>query len=233
MSLIPSYIIQASPLSKLFMREWLLKCEADPQLVLKEVPFDIVVPRSSGALKFTHLKPVQSHKVLPYQPQRKKDDGYLADDPDGTILWLTGGESGDRCEETDIYGVVALNLDMDISSALSDVALLVEQDGEKAKKVQKNYADLQKELVEQTKKAVAQARQLADERVKRAMRITHQNLCQQFEILKTEGKGVYTPSIAEAVGAVVLASEIEKSGENRRKMFAQVSAIMNQTSVLN
>lgn len=230
--MIPQYVIQASPLSKLFMPDWLHKCEADPDLVFKEVPFDVVIPRSSGSLRFTHLKPVPSHKVLPHQPNRLKDD-YIADDPDGTIIWLTGGEDGQRSEETDIYGVVALNLDMDISAALSDVALMVETDGEKAKRVQKNYQDLQKDLVNQTKKAVEEAKILANERVKRAMRITHVNLVKQFEILKTEGKGVYTPSIAEAVGAHVLASEIEKSGEHRRKMFERMSQVMNQTNVLS
>lgn len=229
---LPQYVIQASPLSKLFMLEWQRKCEENPDVVWDTTPFQIVVPRSSGALHFTHLKPVKSHQILPPQPNRVKDD-YISDDPDGTIMWLTGGEDGQRSEETDIYGVVALNLDMDISAALSDVALMVEADGEKAKRVQKNFQDLQKDLVSQTKAAVESAKKIADERVRRAMRITHVNLVKQFEVLKTEGKGVYTPSIAEAVGAHVLASEIEKSGENRRKMFERMTAVMNSTNVLS
>lgn len=230
---LPNYVIQASPLSKLFMPEWHRECEKNPDIVFDEkVDFHIMVPRSGGSLTFYHRKPVAIQKVIPPQPQRKKDE-YITDDFEGTIYWLIGGEDGNRSEETDIYGVVALNLDMDISAALADVAQIVESEGESAKKAQKNYQDLQKTLVSQTKNAIKEAREKADERVRRAMRITHVNLVRQFETLRTDGKGVYTPSVAEAVGAHVLASEIEASGAPRRAMFERMTKAMNSTSVLN
>ncbi len=92
---------------------------------------------------------------------------------------------------------------------------------------------MQKDLLKKTKDGMKAARELADGRVRRALKITHSNLVKQFETLRTEGKGVYTPSVAEAVGAHILAAEIESSGANRRKMFERLNTVMNSTSVLS
>ena len=228
---IPQYVVQASPLSKLFMKAWTGKCEEDPAIVLDpKIEFEIVIPRTNGAIRLTHNKPIHISKLEPHNPQRVKDD-YLVDDLDGTVLWLCGGEDGNGNEETDIYGVVGLNIDMDLSSALSDVALFDEEDSKAKEKAAKKYQDIQKALLTKTKTALQDAREKADFRVKRAMKNTHINLMKQYETLQTQGMGKYAPSVAEAVGAYVLKTEIEKSGANRRKMVEMLAATMNETTL--
>ncbi len=228
--MIPQYVIQASPLSKLFMPEWTKKCEEDPDLVFSTKEFTVQIPRTHGALKLIHNKPVHISKLDPPSLTRVKDE-YLVDDLDGLVLWLVGGEDGMASEETDIYGVVGLNIDMDLSSALSDVAIFDAENPEDGKKAAKKFEDVQKALITKTRSAMVAATELANQRVMRAMKNTHINLMKQHETLKIEGKGVYAPSVAEAVGAYVLKNEINKSSENRKRMVDLLNATMKDNSI--
>jgi len=224
--MIPSYVVQASPLSKLFMSTWTSRCEENPELVFSSDPFIVTIPKTNGALQLTHNKPVHITKLEPHNPNRVRDE-YLVDDLDGMVMWLIGGEDGQRSEETDIYGVVGLNIDMDLSSALSDVALFDAEDPKEKDKAQKKYLDVQKALVAKTKIALTEATELANSRVRRAMKNTHVNLMRQYDTMRTEGKGVYAASVAEAIGAYVLANEIEKSSTNSKKMQDLLASAMN------
>jgi hypothetical protein len=229
----PTYVVQASPLSKLFMSEWVAQIEENPALVFEDVPFEVRVPRPFGGLIFQHNKPVHINKILPPNPWRKKNNENNVDDLEATVYWLTGGPDGQRSEETDIYGIVALHVDLDVSSALTDIALLAEQDTEAGqKKAAKTYADMQRDLVTNTKNALDEARALADFRVKRALKITHSNLLKQYDTMRQQGMGVYTPSTAEAVGAFILKQEVDKAGENRRKLFEEMNKIIKEQTII-
>lgn len=225
----PTYVVQASPLTKLFMPEWHDILEGDPALIFDEKPFEVRIPRAFGGLTFTHNKPVHVNKVVPVYPGRRLNNENVIDDLEGLIFWLTGGPDGMRSNETDIYGVVHLDLDMDVSGALSDIAMFDEKDKEAKKAAFKSYEEIQRELIKNTQSAIKKARELADQRVKRAMKFTHQNLLKQYETLKQDGKGIYAPSTAEAVGAFVLKSELDKASENRRKMFDSFTQNMQET----
>lgn len=227
-----SYVIQASPLSKLYMREWISRCEENPELVFEPVPFKVIIPRSFGAIVMEHNKPMHTSKLFPKQAQRKQDE-HMRDEIDALVQWLTGGPEGTRSEETDIYGVVSLDVDLDIGSQIVDIATLTEADTETGnKKAKKAYEDMQKVLLDRTKGAIERARELADARVRRAMKITHQNLIKQYETLRTEGKGVYSPSVAEAIGAHVLMAELEKASSKKRSMVEKFTKVMNETTVI-
>lgn len=217
----------------MFMPEWQKKVANDPDLVYSTKPFTVVVPRSAGALIFEHNKPVHTHLVGPVPKHIKKDDGYLSFDHDGLIWWLIGGSDGKRSEETDIYGVVGLYLDMDLSGALADIAAFGDADTEESKKKALNeYKDLQAQLVKRTQVAMKSAKELADFRVRRALRITHSNLMKQWETLRTEGKGVYSPSVAEAVGAHILKKELEEGNESLKRMHEMIVASMNSGAIV-
>lgn len=229
----PAYVVQASPLTKLFMSEWAQRIEQNPDIVFEPVDFEIRVPRPFGGLIFQHNKPVRSTNVIPHSPNRKKTNDNVIDDLEGTIFWLTGGPDGQRSEETDIYGIVALHIDFDVSTALTDISLFADSDTEVSrKKAADSYKEMQRTLVKQTGDAMKAAKELADFRVRRALRITHHNLMKQYETLRSDGKGVYSPSLAEAVGAHIIASEIEQGGENRRKMLQRLNEVMQKTTVL-
>lgn len=224
--------MQASPLSKLFMRRYQRECEENPDFVFDDKAFDILIPRGSGSIVMTHNKPVLTQKLMPSQHNKLNDD-FNAGELESLVLWLTGGPNGMQSEETDVYGVVELKVNLDVGSAIVDVASLSEQDSEESKKkAAKEYQDLQKSLVGATRQAMKEAKELADERVKRAIRITHMNLMRQYETLKQDGKGVYAPSVAEAVGAHILAAELDKAGANRKKMVERLANVMNSTTIL-
>lgn len=182
----------------------------------------------------THNKPVRTSHLMPVQ-KNKINDSFNAGELESLVEWLTGGEDGKRSEETDIYGVVTLKVDMDISSTLVDIAQLADEGSSDAntKKAMKDFQDLQKELINQTKGSLVLAREMADERVKRALRVTHMNLMKQYETMKSQGMGVYAPSIAEAVGAHILAAEIDKASETKARMVNRLSEIMNRTTILS
>lgn len=199
--------------------------------MLSEEPFELTIPRSYGALTFTYNKPVHVSKVVPHYPGRKVANDNVIDDPEGLIDWLTGGSDGMQSHETDIYGVVALDLDMDVSGALADIAMFSGDDEDAKKTAQKSYEKIQKDLIKNTSTALKRARELADSRVKRAMKRTHSNLLMQYETLKQQGGSPYAPSTSEAIGAFILRLEVDKAAENRKKMFNDFTENMKETFI--
>lgn len=192
----------------------------------------MLIPRSAGAIIMWHNKPVLHTKLLPVQPNQKKDE-FNNGELEALIQWLTGGKEGDRSEETDIYGVVELAIDLDVGSSIVDLASLSENKGDGAQKEAiKEYQNFQKDLVKRTQDALAAARDLADKRVKKALKVTHMNLMRQYEIMKSQGMGAYAPSICEAVGAHILKEELDKSTAHRRAMLARLDDVMKSTTVV-
>lgn len=191
------YIIQASPLTRIYMTEWSHALVEDPELIFKsDPPFDVTIPRTAGAVKLTHNKPVHSSSLIPVTGLRKLDGA--GDELRDLVSFLT------ESAETHIYGVVALNLNLDMTDALTYLATLDPE--EAAKKI----IDAQKVLANSMREAITAARATADERVKMAMRTTHRNLKKQWQEMEQAGQGKYDPSAAEAVGAYVLQSEIAR-----------------------
>jgi hypothetical protein len=228
------------------MRQYMRACENFPDFVFspfdnpelnwqdkkeaeKGKPFRVLVKRSLGSLELFHNVPLHTSKLLPKDRRKQNEDNPA--ELQNAVEWLTGGEDGMRCEETDIYGIVELKVDLDVGSAIVDIAGIAQ--GSSPEKAQKTYDEMRRELFSQTQSAMQDARKLADERVMRQMRITHKNLMQSYERLKTEGHGRYTPSITEAVGAHVLKQELSKSSEARRKMLEEMDEIMKTTQIVS
>jgi hypothetical protein len=201
----------------------------DLDFALKSVPFTVIIPAGTRSFRFEHNKPV-SHLSLLSGEGRKKDE--FSADLDAIVRWVTGGEDGMRNHETDIYGVVQLKME-DLSSQIFDIATLTESDTESDnKRAQQEFKALKDAHVKKTKKALTEAQEMADSRVKRALRITHNNLMKQWEVMQQDGKGKYTPSIAEAVGAHVLAQEMEKAGAKRKEMVERLMQVANNTVIM-
>jgi hypothetical protein len=179
------------------------------------------------------MKPVNAYTLIKKNPNEEKDDGtynFHNRRVDNLVLWLTGGPNGDQSNETDIYGVVELDLDLDIGPAIAEVALLGSKDTEKSNKsAGQELLAIQKTLLAKSKDALIKAQELADKRVKRALKNTHNNLVKQYEAIKVAGGQPYAPSVTEAVGAFILKEELNKSGAHRKAMFQQVLDTM-QTS---
>lgn len=185
------------------------------------MPFEVEIPRSMGNLKFIFNQPIHASKIVIPRPSIKKRDEWTTEE-EIVLNWLTSSS------ETDIYGIVKLGIDLDVSSALIDVAGMVTDTEESEKKAAKTFAAMQKELLERTKGALVEARKAADARVKNAMRFTHNNLIKQFDVMRQDGKRPYMPSIAEAIGAHVLAEEIKALDDGQRKMMEKFNENMSK-----
>lgn len=223
------YVIQASPLTKMFMPEWEQKCLEQPELIGSSVPFTVRVPRATGGIVLEHNKPVHVSKLIPPNPNRKVEVDEVKD----LIPWLCGGD--DRpSDETDIYGIVVLDIDMavthTISSMLGDPELL-SPDEKVREAAMRRQIDQQRTIQAAISAKMEAARERANARVKRALKITHANLIRQWEQNVANGKGKYPPSAAEALGAFVLAEEIKKASDAKQKLMENMTNIMQRTQL--
>lgn len=214
-----SYVVQASPLTKIFMPEWERKCVEDPTLIEASSPglFTVRIKRPIGGLVLEHLKPRHVTTLLPrlttvvdgagnktQMVTRKVEE----DEVSPLLKWLTDPAS----EETDIWGVVEIEIGNQFEDAMTELIGLALQGGTEAQQadVLKRQVAIQREVARSMSVRIAEARRVADDRVKRALRITHNNLIKSWEALQGEGKGRYEPSTQETLGYRVLKAEIER-----------------------
>lgn len=211
------YVVQASPFSRIFLPEFAMQLVENPELIntMKD-PFTVRIPRATGGIELTHNKPVHINHLLPRGEldaatgKRTINREVEHDELRDLVPWLTGGADGMGCEETDIYGVVQLELATDLVADMVSARL----EG----RAPTSAATVEEQFNSAVDVALEKARKIANARVLRAIRITHKNLLAQWEVMATEGKGRYSPSVAEALGSHILAEEIEKATAGKRKM---------------
>jgi hypothetical protein len=212
----PQYLIQASPLTKLFTPEWGRKCLKDPALLTApEATFEIRIPRAVGGVVLQHNTPIHCSTLLPPQNTRE----VTLDEITPLVHWLCGGEDG-AGEETDIYGVVAIEVNIDMTAEL--ITML--NKGFSAKKMQERYETMAKSIQSQ----ISVTREKADARVKRALKNTYNNLVAEWQRIKEKGGGVYAPSVSEALAAHILANEIQEHAETTQAAFDLIGKAMSK-----
>lgn len=223
-----SFVMQASPLTKIFLhRDWADRCIGDPALIYAEVPFRVVIPRSLGAIVMEHGKPVAHQDLLARQRNRKVTEDEVRD----VIPWLTGGENGKMSQETDIYGVVSVELGTSYTGMLTSMLMLeaaADQHPERKDAIAQRRNELQQSALDETRQAMKVARERANERVLRACKTTFTYLYRQYQRNIEEGKGKYEPSPSEALCAFVLRDQLAAARARKRDMMGQVSGIMNE-----
>ncbi len=186
-----SYVIQASPLSRIFLPEWHDRCLADPKLLFDVEPFTIHIPRASGAIELVHNKPTLASSLLP----RSKEREITEDEVSPLVLWLTNEQN----HETDIYGVVDVPIQETVADAI--MALIYEGDDKKR-------TNLINETRKQMAKGIVSARERADARVLRACGKMYNIVKSTVEDMKKNGKGIYSPSYSEALAMEVMKETI-------------------------
>lgn len=211
------------------MREFQDALLNDPDLVFDSKPFTVRVPSSRRAYEFTHNQPVHVQTLLPFNAQDKKDEFSPA--LEAIIKWISGGPNGDLCRETAIYGVVQLKME-DFSAQIADFSVFAAASDEAEKKAQKEYEKARKDFMSKSKAALEIAQQMADRKVREALKITHHNITKQWDTLKQDGKGHYSPSIAEAVGAHILQAEIDKASKQKTEMVQRFMKTAEQSIIM-
>lgn len=211
MSLQHTYLIQASPISRIFLKEWHDRCLHDPSLLQNTEPFTVLIPRPTGTIQLTHGVPVLASSLI----HRTKDRVVTEDDISPLVSWLTDEERA----ETDGYGVVDVPIQENVADAL--MALIYEKSDQKRIK-----------LIEATRaqmaKGIASARERADARVLRACGKMYSVVKSTVEDMKKNGKGVYSPSYAEALALEVMKDHIAARRKPDDRAAEMLKSAMNQ-----
>lgn len=200
-----TYVLQASPLSRLFVPAWQDRLLADPKLLMSSEPFTMHIARPTGAISLVHNKPTLASTLLP----RSKEREVTEDEVSPLVLWLTNEQN----HETDIYGVVDVPIQDNVAEAI--MALLHEDNEDKRTKF----------LIESRKqmaKGIKTARERADARVMRACGKMYNVIKSTVEDMKKNGKGVYSPSYSEALALEVMKDTIS----SRRKPDERASEML-------
>ncbi len=188
-----TYIVQASPFTKIFLKEWHDKCLAKPELIALVEPFKVHIPRPCGAIELTHNVPVLASTLIPKVKERKVQDDEIAP----LVSWLTHEQN----PETDIYGVVAIPIETNVADAI--MSLIYDKGSEKAGA--QLLANLKKNLAENIKSA----RERADQRVLRQCNKMYDIVRTTIGLMKKDGKGIYSPSYSEALALDILKDSIK------------------------
>lgn len=188
-----TYIVQASPLTKIFLKEWHDKCLAKPELIAEVSPFTVHIPRPCGAIELTHNVPVLASALIPKVKERKVQEDEISP----LVAWLTHEQN----PETDIYGVVAIPIETNVADAI--MSLIYDKGSEAASA--KMLAQLRKNL----KENIMSARERADARVLRQCNKMYDIVRTTIGLMKKDGKGIYSPSYSEALALDILKDSIK------------------------
>lgn len=207
-----TYLIQASPLSRIFLPEWHDRCLADPKLLSSKDPFTMRIPRPCGSIELTHNKPTLAASLL----EKTKEREVTEDEISPLVLWLTGEQN----TETDIYGIV----DVPIQDSVADAIMALIYEGDDKKRI-----NLIEETRKQMAKGIVSARARADARVMRACGKMYNVIKSTVEAMKKDGKGIYSPSYAEALAMEIMKETIairrkpdERAAELMRGAMSQM-----------
>lgn len=206
-----TYIVQASPLTKIFLEEWHDKCLADPSILTNTSKFRVMVPRPCGAIELWHGVPTLASTLI----QKNKDRKVSEDEISPLVEWLTNESN----PETDIYGVVAVPIETNVADAI--MAMIYEEKGET--KQAKLLADLKKKIAG----SISTARDRADARVLRQCGKMYDMVRSTVQTMKKDGKGSYSPSYAEALALSILKDQItekRKPNDKAQHIFEQAIA---------
>ena len=204
------YVMQASPVTRLCLPEWHSRCLDKPEILYSKESFEVFIPRTCGGIRLQHMKIIPPTDLIPKGPRVVEEDEVKP-----LVTWLTDENS----QETDMYGVVAIEVGNDLADAI--MSMIVSGDEKKAKEAMaENKAMMQKSF----KEAVAKA----DERVMRACGKMYNIVRQTVDYMKKNNLGIYSPSIAEALMFEVMDKPISARRESDAKAQAMMDKALNK-----
>lgn len=208
-----SYLLQASPLTRLFIPEWHQRLLVNPGLIMSSETFKVHIPRPVGAIELWHGKPILASTLTP----RSKTREVTEDEVTPLVQWLVNEQNA----ETDIWGVVEIPVQNDIADAI----MLLIQDGND-KEHQKLLADTRAKMAS----AIIEGRKKADERVKRACGKMYNIVKATVDEYQKNNKGIYSPSYSEALAMEVMKSTIKERRQPDQKAAEMMTRAMSELS---
>lgn len=235
------YVIAASPITKVFLPEWHARCIENPELMFDETErFLVRVKRSVGAINLDYGVPTLVNAG--------------AQSATRTLFnWLTGGEDGARNQETDMYGITVFDPNINV---LAEVSSIVDMemfsadmaDYQKApdetedafnarvakarKKIEEKQAKMQREVIARFAAAKKKAREIADDRVKRMIRMNWNYLVQQWQHNEEAGGKKHPPTDSEYLGSLVIQEELAASSSKMAKKSEQMHKLFQKVGLI-
>lgn len=210
------YVICATPLVKIFLREWHDRLLEDPELIKDfETPFEFTAVTGTRGFKLKFNTPMQVND----------NDLYK---------WLVGGNTGAESKDTDIYGIVPFDPKIDMATTLDELSVLedfVSDDPKKAAAAAKKRDAMRKEAANKIKATRERVREASETRVRRAIRFNHNNLIKQWQTNEEMKMGKYPPSVAEMLGAHAIDKEISDAKNRGSELKKRMSDLMQNQVV--
>jgi hypothetical protein len=220
------YVICASPLVRVYLPEWHDRLMDDPALMYSEEPFEFTFSTGVGGIRIKYNTPTHVMNL-----GRKTEDEKAVK----TLFdWLTGGPEGTWSQDTEIYGIVPFDPQIDLVGTQDQMALLeakVSGDDAASKKAAKALEKMKADTSAKLKATRAHVRAASDARIMRAMRTTHNNLIRQWQTNEEMKMGKYPPSTTELFGAHVLDKEIKAAQLKGSKLKENMAELMRNTVV--
>ena len=217
------YYIAASPLVKIFLPEWTERLEQDPDLIYdKETPFEFDVDTGSRSIKVAFNKP-------------QSPPGAKYDDQVNIFNYLTGGLTGANSRATDCYGIVHFNPDVDMISAMDQMAtmneLIMSEDPKVQAEVLRRRQLEQKNIIAKIKATRAQVLKRSEERIMRHAKMNYNNLIKQWQTNEESNLGKYPPSFSELMASYALRDNIQVAENKNAKIKAKMNQMMQNPVV--
>lgn len=190
------FLIQASPLTRIRLPEWHLKCLNNPELLTSKEPFTITIPRTLGAISLTHGKVTAAGTLMPRIKNRLADEDEITP----LVRWLTSPFE----TETDIWGVVGMKVSDDMADMVIQAVLGANSP------TSKSVTDTVTELQNTLSKAFVESRKEADERVTRALGKLYNVVKRTMDDMRRNNMGEYSPSYAEAIACMAVTDTVKR-----------------------
>ncbi len=248
MATLQLYCIAPSPLVKICLPEWEARLAKSPDLIFDDkTPFEILVDSGSRTFRVPFNTPlaivyadpkfiadrneisnskVQTCKLAPAVAENVI---YVRDprDLESTFNFLTGQGGGVAARQTDSYGIVAFDPENSIVRNFEELGLvddLLSDDPQKAAAAKDRLVATKLAAAKRQRDVYQTLVEKSEERIKRHLRMTHNNLMAQWQKNEEQKLGKYPPSLSERLGFKVLDPEIKAKDD----MTAETARIANE-----
>lgn len=203
------FAIVSCPEAKIFQAHLQDQLLEDPSRIFKDEDVPIYVERASGRLEFRLGKPRVFMRAQ--SSDRSEDLNFL-------VEWITGGDDGMLCQETEQYGIVKLRYDATVERAIME-SVMGNMNGGKI--------SLPDDIARTRDAELESAKRRSRERVMRAVRRVYDNMKRQLEINKEVGGGHINPSKVELLCNYVLKQEIAAEKARQARIQAEINDTMD------
>jgi hypothetical protein len=208
-------VIAASPLVKCYLPQFHDQLLENPDFLFDETPFTFMITHGCGAMPITFNKPCT------VSAKRKTDQ-----DAESKYKWLIGDLPNSQ-NETDCYGLVPFEPGIDLTERMYEINELqtMSSDPKDFKMAQEKMLKIMADTQKVVQAERSKVRAMSEARIKRAMKVVHNNLIMQWQRNQEQNMGKYPPSVSEMFGAHALSGQIDAANKKTEKMRARMNEI--------